>query len=61
MLSNRIKEVLSTLKDFNNLRDPEMSRMRYITILKADLSSLYSYNIGLLHVLFDLFSPQEAY
>ena len=56
----RIKETVKILSNFQELRDPAKARHEYVTGLKDDISSSYDYNLDILELLFDLFSPKEC-
>lgn len=56
----RIKETIKVLANFRELRDPERSRGDYMQQLKNDVSASHDYNLDLLDLLFDLFSPAEC-
>ena len=60
ILQMRIKETVKILSNFQELRDPTKARHEYITSLKDDISGSYDYNLDILELLFDLFSPKEC-
>lgn len=56
----RIKETVRILSNFRELADPSKSRSEYMESLRQDVSSSYDYNLDLLELLFDLYSPSEC-
>ena len=56
----RVKETIKILANFRELRDPNKARSDYLESLRNDLSASYDYNLDLLELLFELFSPTEA-
>jgi ribosomal RNA methyltransferase Nop2 len=56
----RVKETIKILSNFRELRDPNKARSDYLESLRNDLSASYDYNLDLLELLFELFSPTEA-
>lgn len=56
----RIKETVRILSNFRELSEPGKSRSEYMESLRQDVSASYDYNLDLLELLFDLFSPQEC-
>ncbi|XP_022090441.1 25S rRNA (cytosine-C(5))-methyltransferase nop2-like [Acanthaster planci] len=55
----RIKEVMEVLGDFRTRREPDRSRAEYISILRQDLMTYYSYNEYLLDKIMDIFPMTE--
>ncbi|CAG9535040.1 unnamed protein product [Cercopithifilaria johnstoni] len=51
----RILDVFQVLGDFKSRRDPNRSRDEYISVLKKDLCSYYSYNEYLMQKFMDIF------
>ena len=60
IIQMRIKETIKVLANFQQLRNPSMSRSDYVESLKDDVSASYDYNKDLLELLFDLFGPKEC-
>jgi len=60
VIQMRMKDTLKVLSNFKTLRENEKTREDYMQELKQDVQNAYDYNSGLLDVLFNLFSPQEA-
>jgi ribosomal RNA methyltransferase Nop2 len=60
IIQMRIKETIRILCNFKELRDGTRSRTEYMDQLKGDISASYDYNLDLLDLLLDLFSPQEC-
>lgn len=48
------------LSNFKELRDELKSRKEYMDQLKQDLVASFDYNMDILDLLFDLFSPSDA-
>lgn len=61
IIQMRIKETIRVLSNFKELCQPNKSRKDYMEQLKQDISASYDYNLDILELLFDLFSPQQAY
>jgi ribosomal RNA methyltransferase Nop2 len=61
IIQMRIKETIRILANFKELCQPNRSRPDYMDSLKNDISASYDYNLDILELLFDLFSPQNAY
>lgn len=59
-VNDRIKEVVSVLNDFKNLRDPSRSRQDYVDRLLKDIAHYYGYSDFLCEKLFNLFPVSEA-
>jgi ribosomal RNA methyltransferase Nop2 len=59
ILKERIESILDILHDFKNLREIEHSRSKYIIQLCEDFCTYYGYNIELIHILNDIFNPDE--
>ena len=57
LIQMRIKETVRILSNYRELADPSKSRSEYMESLRQDVSSSYDYNLDLLELLFDLFSP----
>lgn len=53
----RIKETIRVLSNFKDLCQPNKSRADYMDQLKHDISHSYDYNLDILELFFDLFSP----
>lgn len=60
LIQRRIKEVVRILDDFTRLRKTNRSRTDYITQLKKDIKSYYSYNDFMIDTLLNMFTPAEA-
>ncbi|KAL1501818.1 hypothetical protein ABEB36_007072 [Hypothenemus hampei] len=58
-VQQRIREVIAVLSDFKNLRDNNHSRSDYVSLLKQDLCTYYSYNEFLMEKLMQLFQLSE--
>lgn len=61
IIQMRIKETIRILANFKELCQPNRNRPDYMDQLKNDISASYDYNLDILELLFDLFSPQNAY
>eukprot|EP00057_Strongylocentrotus_purpuratus_P008742 XP_011663216.1 PREDICTED: 25S rRNA (cytosine-C(5))-methyltransferase nop2 [Strongylocentrotus purpuratus] len=59
MVHQRIKEVMEVLGDFKNRREEDRSRQEYVTMLRQDLMTYYSYNEFLITKIMDLFPLSE--
>ena len=59
-LYERIQNTCSILSNFTELRNPDISRSQYISILLQDICLYYGYSEYLATKLFQLFSPAEA-
>ncbi|XP_041479665.1 25S rRNA (cytosine-C(5))-methyltransferase nop2-like [Lytechinus variegatus] len=55
----RIKEVMDVLNDFKNRREEGRPRQEYVTLLRHDLMTYYSYNEFLITKIMDLFPLSE--
>jgi ribosomal RNA methyltransferase Nop2 len=53
----RVKETIRILSNFKELAQKGRSRQDYMTQLKHDINQSYDYNLDLLELIFDLFSP----
>jgi 25S rRNA (cytosine2870-C5)-methyltransferase len=60
-LNDRIKEVLGILGNFSSEREEGRTRDEYLSVLRADLISLFEYNEFLMDCVLDMFPPQEAF
>lgn len=60
LLRTRITETVRVLENFNELRDPNRSRIDYRQALLKDICAYYGYAPFLADKLFSLFPPQEA-
>lgn len=58
IIQMRIKETIRILSNFKELCQANKSRKDYMEQLKSDISASYDYNLDILELLFDLFSPQ---
>jgi len=58
-VQQRIRDIIVVLSDFKRLRDKNRSRSEYISLLRKDLCTYYSYNEFLMEKLMELFSLQE--
>jgi len=58
IIQMRIKETIRILSNFKELCQSNKSRKDYMEQLKSDISASYDYNLDILELLFDLFSPQ---
>nr|XP_022902449.1 25S rRNA (cytosine-C(5))-methyltransferase nop2 [Onthophagus taurus] len=58
-IQQRMKDIITVLSDFNKLRDSKHPRAEYITLLKKDLCSYFSYNDFLMEKLMQLFPLTE--
>ncbi|KAJ3310494.1 rRNA (cytosine-C5-)-methyltransferase nop2 [Boothiomyces sp. JEL0838] len=56
----RISEIIRTLSNFNDLRDPDRSRSEYVDQLLKDIALYYGYNLFLVEMLFHLFPLSEV-
>nr|XP_054768937.1 uncharacterized protein LOC129276577 [Lytechinus pictus] len=56
---HRIKEVMDVLNDFKNRREEGRPRQEYVTLLRHDLMTYYSYNEFLITKIMDLFPLSE--
>ena len=56
----RVKETIRVLSNFKEQRDEQKSRKEYKDQLKQDLVASFDYNMDILDLLFDLFSPSDA-
>lgn len=57
----RVKETIRILANFKDLCQKGRSRSDYMQQLKHDINQSYDYNLDLLELIFDLFSPQQAF
>ncbi len=57
IIQMRIKETIRVLANFKDLCEANKSRADYMDQLKQDISQSYDYNLDILDLLFDLFSP----
>lgn len=57
IIQMRIKETIRVLSNFKELCQPNKSRKEYMEQLMSDISASYDYNLDILQLLFDLFSP----
>ncbi|KAM5140748.1 28S rRNA (cytosine(4447)-C(5))-methyltransferase [Mantella aurantiaca] len=57
-VQDRIKDVVGVLQDFAN-RGGERSRQEYLTVLRRDLATYYSYGTFMIEILSDLFPVSE--
>jgi 25S rRNA (cytosine2870-C5)-methyltransferase len=53
----RIKETIRVLSNYKELCQPGKNRSEYVESLKQDISASYDYNMDILELIFDLFSP----
>jgi 25S rRNA (cytosine2870-C5)-methyltransferase len=60
IIQMRIKETIRILSNFKELNAGK-SRQDYMEQLKQDISASFDYNLDLLELIFDLFSPQGAF
>lgn len=60
IIQMRIKETIRILSNFKDLNAGK-SRQDYMEQLKQDISASFDYNLDLLELIFDLFSPQGAF
>lgn len=60
IIQMRIKETIRILSNFKEL-SANKSRPDYMEQLKNDISASFDYNLDILELLFDLFSPQQAF
>jgi ribosomal RNA methyltransferase Nop2 len=61
IIQMRIKETIRVLSNFKELCQTGKSRVDYMDQLKSDINQSYDYNLDLLELLFDLFSPQQFF
>lgn len=61
IIQMRIKETIRVLNNFKELCQPGKSRAEYVESLKQDINASYDYNMDILELIFDLFSPQQAF
>lgn len=59
MVHQRIKNIIYVLSDFASRREPERKRKDYMSILKKDLCTYYSYNEFLMSRFIDMFPLHE--
>lgn len=57
IIQMRIKETIRILANLKELCQASKSRKDYMEQLKSDISASYDYNLDILELLFDLFSP----
>ena len=57
----RVKETIRVLSNYKELCDPTKTRKEYMEQLKADISASIDYNLEILDLIFDLFSPAQAF
>ena len=57
----RVKETIRVLSNYKELCDPTKTRKEYMEQLKADISASFDYNLEILDLIFDLFSPAQAF
>lgn len=55
----RIRDVVTVLSDFKNMRDPNRTRKEYLDLLQNDLCTYYSYNAFLMEKLMQIFPLSE--
>eukprot|EP00798_Chlamydomonas_sp_ICE-L_P010007 gene10007-7891_t len=60
LIQRRMKEVVTVLGSFSQLRQDDRSRADYLTQLKRDLQTYYGYNEFMLDALLNLFTVAEA-
>lgn len=60
LVQKRIKDIVRTLENFKQLREPERSRAEYLEQLKRDLATYYGYNEFMVDALLAMFSVGEA-
>lgn len=58
-VEQRIKDVLLVLSQFKRFRDPDRSRHEYISLLRKDLCTYFSYNEFLIERIMNLFPLDE--
>lgn len=58
IIQMRVKETIRILSNFKELCQKGKSRVDYMEQLKSDINQSYDYNLDILELLFDLFSPQ---
>lgn len=61
IIQMRIKETIRILANFKDLCQKNKSRQDYVEQLKSDINQSYDYNMDILELLFDLFSPQHVF
>lgn len=61
IIQMRIKETIRILANFKDLCQKNKSRQDYVEQLKSDINQSYDYNLDILELLFDLFSPQHVF
>jgi ribosomal RNA methyltransferase Nop2 len=57
IIQMRIKETIRVLSNYKELCQPGKNRGEYVESLKQDISASYDYNMDILELIFDLFSP----
>ncbi|KAI8928108.1 NOL1/NOP2/sun family-domain-containing protein [Entophlyctis helioformis] len=60
LVHTRINEIIQTLSNFKDMRDPERSRQEYVEQLIKDIATYYGYNYFLAEKLFHLFDLGEV-
>ena len=60
IIHSRIQQTVKILSNFKEMRDPNKKRKEYLNELMKDVSTAYDYNIEMVQLFFNLFSPSEA-
>ena len=58
-VEQRIKDVLLVLSQFKKFRDPNRSRQEYISLLRKDMCTYFSYNEFLIERIMNIFPLDE--
>lgn len=61
LLSMKINEILRTLADFKNKKDPNRSKVEYVIELRKYYCRYFNYSNELMEYLMDMFNPHECY
>lgn len=61
LLSMKINEILRTLADFKNKKDPNRSKVDYVIELRKYYCRYFSYSSELMEYLMEMFNPHECY
>lgn len=60
IVHSRINDTVKILSNFKEMRDPNKKRKEYLQGLMKDVSTAYDYNLEMVNLFFELFSPAEA-
>ena len=61
LLNMKINEILRTLADFKNKKDPNRSKVDYLIELRKYYCKYFAYSSELMEYLMDMFNPHECY